>query len=60
MLLKTGDTVVVKANALEDTVTVKEAVIKNGNLGVAFMKELAIDVNLLGLVAHKDVESDVN
>ena len=45
MLLEEENAAVVKADALEDTITVKETVIEHGNLGIRFIHKLAVEVD---------------
>src|SRR6266487_135664 len=46
MFLESEDAAVVKANTLENSVTVKQTVIENGYLRVRFRIELSVDINL--------------
>src|ERR1700730_18027308 len=46
MFLQSEDSAVVKTNALKNSIAVKQAMIENRNLGVAFRIKFSVDVNL--------------
>ena len=57
MLLQFEDATVIRADALEDTISVQQAMIENGDLRVAFTKIFAINVNFHGRRSGQNYET---